>query len=190
MSIASRRWPAFEMIAFSLFCGCLWQGALLIERWSEGQLAARDDALSETDRLAASLRRIEAQRIMLSGDEAARSLHETASPSTGAARVQALLDKRARGADVSLDSVQSLGTREVAGVPAAAFRLEGEASYDRWMALIADLENHDPPLVIEAAMLRRVPTGTWSAQPMVYAQLHLFAPLSSPAEKTGLELTE
>ncbi|MHA3915831.1 type II secretion system protein GspM [Halovulum sp. GXIMD14793] len=161
-----------------LMAGALWLFALQ-------PIWARVEAISlDLERKQDQKRRLEASRMMLEKEIADLQSGDVAdfvwsAEQSGAltAAIQAQVGEIAARHGIQLRSITPTGTRELPSATGTRLRVEGEASLDALSMFLQELEFHQPVLMVEQAILRRLNRpGRLIEQPLLFMQIELVAP--------------
>lgn len=93
------------------------------------------------------------------------------------AQIQASIGDMALTNGLKLRSITPAGNRELPSTDATAMRVEGEATLDQLSNFLQELEFHEPVLMVDRAVLRRLNRpGRNPEQPLIFVQLQVLAP--------------
>jgi len=147
--------------------------------------AWRADRLSTLEQETSALARLEQRVAAMTRERAALSSQGDLGIAWSAdrigaatARVQSELNRLAATHGVTLRAIAPVRARELPGLDSAGFRIEGEATLDRLVPFLVALDHHGPALLVEKATLRRLTRpGAPTAQPVLFVQMDLLAPV-------------
>lgn len=146
--------------------------------WKNDAIAQLSASQSENTKLVASLSRLNAKRAQLPGDTSLAIIWSAKRMGEATALVQSEISKLAAKHSIFLRSVTPVSSRDIPFTSAIGFRIEGEATLDELATFLIALEAYTPALIIENAILRRLTRpGRTAAQPDIFVQLNLIAPV-------------
>lgn len=152
--------------------------------WKTNAIAELSASQLENTKLIASLSRLKAERAQLSGDTSLAIIWKAKRMGEATALVQSEISNLAAEHGITLRSVTPVPSRDIPFTSAIGFRIEGEATLDRLTSFLIALEASTPALIIERAVLRRLTRpGRTAAQPDVFVQLNLIAPVALDEEE-------
>lgn len=94
------------------------------------------------------------------------------------AKIQAELGKLATQEGISLRSIIPTVSKDFSQIETTGLRIEAEADLSQFKDFILTLEQHEPALFIERAILRRINRpGISSEQPLIFFQIDILAPV-------------
>lgn len=146
--------------------------------WSDARVQTRAKLVGQIEKLRHSLAELQAERAQISSGETEGIFWTAERAGEATALVQSEISSIARARGLALRSIAPTEPRKLHSVTGVGFRLEAEAHLDDLMAFLRDIEFHSPTLMVERATLRRLNrVGQNDAQPVIFVQLDLLAPL-------------
>ena len=159
----------------------LWIGA--VRPAIEWRLAIRAEAgllQGEERRLRVGLARMARERAILQMGSLDGMIWQGAQAGAVTAAIQAELSAAAERAGLELQSIAPIEKRTLPVAQAELFRLEGEATLDRWLEFLLQIEPNVPLFAIETATFRRLSSvESAEPQPRLYGQIDVLAPIEA-----------
>jgi len=160
-------------LVFALFC--IVAIALLIipiVEWKSTTIAQRDQLVLDHANLTERSQKLRQDVASYAGDDLGQVT----------AQVQTTLNALSQNSGIALRSIGPVTPRDQSLGTVVGFRLEFEAGLDQLTAFLREIEYHTPALVVANGTLRRiVRPGDTAAQPRLFAQLVLTAPIQLPS---------
>lgn len=152
--------------------------------WKNDTLAQLAASQSENAILISSISKLNAERAQLSGDTSLAIIWSAKRMGEATALVQSEISNLAAEHGIMLRSVTPVPSKNIPFTNAIGFRIEGEATLDKLVPFLVAIEAYTPALIIENATLRRLSRpGRTAAQPDVFVQLNLIAPVELGEEE-------
>ncbi len=156
---------------------CTLGGLITLADWRASTLASRASVAGERTRLAASVARLEAEKQMFVLDDLTGLIWEGLQSAEVTAKVQSALNDTARQNGIVMRSIAPANQRGQAA-DVLGFRLEFEASLPQLVAFLKEIEFGRPPIIITRANMRRlVRANQEEAQPVLFVQIDVNAPV-------------
>lgn len=152
--------------------------------WKSNSIAQLSASQTENAKLITSLSRLNAERAQLSGDSSLAIIWSAKRLGEATALVQSEISNLAATHGIILRSVTPVSSKDMPFTSAIGFRIEGEATLDKVTKFLVSLESNTPALIIERAVLRRLNRpGRTAAQPGIFVQLNMIAPVMLEEEE-------
>lgn len=180
MTLLHHRWisKAAALALLVVVLGVLWTVAI-----APG-LAARElavDALENAKKrqhsLNATITELSAEADALEDSGLGRALWTGARRGEVAARLQSMIGTLARDVQMPLRSIAPLQAADIADTSVLGLTVEAEGPLDRLVNFMRLVEDHEPPLIVTRANVRRVQGRGMGPQPSVWLRLELAAPV-------------
>ncbi|HHI70475.1 MAG TPA: hypothetical protein ENJ91_05685 [Rhodobacteraceae bacterium] len=155
-----------------------------VHEWKNRTEIALAESRANNTRLKRSLAKLKREQEQLSGDASLDIAWQAGKSGEATALVQSEISDLAARNGVTLRSVTPVEAQDIPYTSAIGFRVEGEATLDNLSDFLIELEYSTPAFVIERAVLRRLQRpGRTSAQPEIFIQLNLIAPVILDTEE-------
>lgn len=151
--------------------------------WKARTLSGLEASRSEYTRLQASLIRLKSEKSMLESATTLSAIWQAKKAGEATALVQSEISNLAATSGVTLRSITPTASRDLPFSSAIGFRIEGEATLNKAVDFFVAIEASTPALITERVILRRLARpGRTAAQPIVFIQLSLIAPVILDSE--------
>lgn len=148
--------------------------------WKATQFRERDATAEKIAALRDSISRLKAERAGLDAGTDDGIIWPARQMGEATARVQSEISAAASANGVSLRSITPTDSGSLPVARTVSFRIEAEARLDALRDFLVALEFNSPALLIDRATLRRVSrVDDDGAQPLLFAQIEITAPVSA-----------